>query len=232
MRTVEDMETAAKLATDYDYIESFSINSYIDAYDGSKWCCAQITDLTPNFVNIHFEAWGNKYDENGISKKSMKLAAFRFHSVGYTGQLVRAYRDFKYNKKLNTHNINELTKLISTNFDNNILQMTAYNFTQIYRGDIYFYADSLLSMANDHGATIEDLPDIMSFVENLFSLIVTWIKYFPKLSVEYTYSESYEFLYLVDFNTAVARMYPELAELLRLTFGETAKRMSKSFDVS
>lgn len=231
MRAVEDIENAAKLSASYDLIDHFNIGSYIDAHDGARWCSAQVTAENSHGVNIHFEAWCNKYDERDIPKKSSRLAPFRLHSVGYTGQLSRAYRNFNYDKAINTHNINELNKLIVSNFDSTVLQMTAYNFTQQYRGELFYYADSLLSMANECDLTLEDLPEIISFVESFFNLTVTWIEHFPSLRVEYTYSESYEYLYLTDFNSAVVRMYPELAEFMRLTFGETSRRMGKSFAV-
>jgi len=210
----------------YDYTNGFIKDSFIDAHDKQKWCVAIILSSTSETVNIRFEAWSSRYDEKGISKHSKRLAPFRLHSIGYTGQKIQAYRKFTYTKQLNTEKSNTILKLSSFN------SMDPYNFTQILRGDIFFYADSLLSLSYNYGPISEDLEDISTFFESYYRLVLCWIKHFPKVRKEYLAAKCNKFLYLTDFNTAVAVAYPELSATLSTSFGGDWERIEKSFIVN
>ncbi len=57
------------------------IGDWIDVKDAmGNWLEAQITDLTPEKVYVHYNGWGSAWDE-WISLDSPRLAIFRSHSV-------------------------------------------------------------------------------------------------------------------------------------------------------
>lgn len=71
---------------------SYQIGTYLDALDTENiWRVAQVIDLFENKLKIHYEGWGSKYDIS-IDKDSNKLARFREHTRGYTGQRYNAMR--------------------------------------------------------------------------------------------------------------------------------------------
>ena len=57
--------TLNQLAEQYDFRKDLKDGMYLDARDTSQtWCFAQAVKVTaPYSVRIHYEGWGEKYDE-------------------------------------------------------------------------------------------------------------------------------------------------------------------------
>ena len=65
---------------------------FIDALDSiNTWCVATIVEVDENMLKVHFDGWPNKWDE-WMRITSYKIAPFRRHSIGYTGQTKVAIR--------------------------------------------------------------------------------------------------------------------------------------------
>jgi len=70
---------------DKDYL---AVDMYLDAKDTvNNWCVAFVKNINheEKTVRIGFEGWSPKY-EIDIKRNSNKIAPFRTHSLGYTGQ--------------------------------------------------------------------------------------------------------------------------------------------------
>lgn len=51
-------------AESYDYLKELSVGSYLDVKDTtSTWCLANVTLLSGNIIRVHYDGWGEKYDE-------------------------------------------------------------------------------------------------------------------------------------------------------------------------
>ena len=80
--------------------ELLTVTNYVDAKDQvNNWCVGQITEefVDNGTVKVHFEGWSDRHDVI-LKKNSNKIAPFRLHTCGYTGQKRSAYRDFKLNQ--------------------------------------------------------------------------------------------------------------------------------------
>lgn len=226
------MNGTGKDEESYDFASDFSKDSFIDAHDGQKWCVAVVMSSTPETVNIRFEAWSSKYDERGISKHSKRLAPFRLHSVGYTGQTSQPYRQFTYSRRLNSDKQAVILKIIESSLDSSILNMTPFTFTQVVRGDLFIHADSLLSLSYIYDPIPEDLQDIYAFIESCFRLALAWLKHFPLVRKDYLAAKRSQLLYLTSLDAAVAMAYPELTGTMATAFGGDLRRIERSFIVS
>lgn len=70
------------------------LHQFLDARDQvNNWCVAQIieTNSEAQTVTLHFDGWSDKYNTE-VSRKTSKIAPFRSHSKGYTGQQKVALR--------------------------------------------------------------------------------------------------------------------------------------------
>lgn len=77
--------------------DPLAVDSFVDAKDSvNNWCVALVKKINheDKSVRVSFEGWSYKYDTD-IRKASIKIAPFRTHTFGYTGQPKTAYRDFK-----------------------------------------------------------------------------------------------------------------------------------------
>jgi len=118
---------------------------YLDAKDTvNNWCVAQIKNVNPaeKTIQIKFDGWSSKYDIE-IKRYSTKIAPFRTHTVGYTGQMSGALRDFKFSPTYMSHLENRVNEIIQSDFR---CFNSAYECTQFLRGELFFYVDSLLTL--------------------------------------------------------------------------------------
>ena len=59
----------------------FEVGMWVDAKDTiDQWLEAQITNMSEEQVYVHYNGWGNRWDE-WLSKTSPRLALFRTHTV-------------------------------------------------------------------------------------------------------------------------------------------------------
>lgn len=205
-------------AKDYDHTQEYKHDLYVDAKDSvGKWCVGQIVELDEdkNIARVHYDGWPLKYDEM-IPLTSNKIAPFRYFTTWYTGQVGSAYRDFHFNFVLNEKFKKELKDILENGFE--ILE-TPRKVTQYIRGDLYFYVDSMLSLFLN--TTVDELPMIYEFMGYVFKVIQLWLRVFQKtLFKNYKYSLKHKKLYMVDFDTALAKSGFELIDILSKSFGK------------
>jgi len=95
-----------------------AVDTYLDAKDHiNNWCVAIVKNINheEKTIRIGFEGWSSKYDIE-LKRNSSKIAPFRTHTFGYTGQQKTAYRDFKITPTYMTHLEKRIKELIDTNF--------------------------------------------------------------------------------------------------------------------
>ena len=73
-------------------------------------------EYSENTLRIHYEGWSDKYDEF-LSIRSPKIAPFRTHTQGYTGQVKQAYREFVLNDEYHGKMLNKVKEIVLTNFE-------------------------------------------------------------------------------------------------------------------
>ena len=77
--------------------DPLAVDMFVDAKDSvNNWCVAQVRKVKHDVksVKLSFEGWSSKYDTE-VKRGSMKIAPFRVHTFGYTGQQKAAFREFK-----------------------------------------------------------------------------------------------------------------------------------------
>jgi len=230
MQSKKDLESICKQCLSLSYQDGYTQFSYIDANDGAKWRVAQIIGVANNSLEIHYEGWTIKYDEKNLPKTAAKLAPFRSCSRGYTGQNIQAYRDFNFETSECLNKQTTLQKLISSNLDNTI-GISAYELTQLIRGELFFYCDSLLSLAHYYRPNLENLQKVYETIGLYLDMILLWLEKFPLWKNEYELCKKYKYLYLIDYETALACCSNEFEEILRNCFGSDWNRLEKSFCV-
>lgn len=229
MLTNKNLKDESKITEEYKYIKNFSIGSYIDCNDGQSWKVAQIKDANDTAIDIHYEAWAFKYDESAIPKTVSKLAPFRMNTVGYTGQKKDPYRDFKYIKQEKQAFENQMKQIIDSQFK---ISLPAYEITQLIRGRLFIFADSLLTSVHYYRPNIKDWEEILEFFDKTFEFILQWFAAFPKFRSDYEACSTNKYLYIDDPQAAVACCYPEFFEILKLCFGIYPERLAQPIKVS
>lgn len=228
MKAGDDLEDAVQASLDFSLASSLDTVRYVDLYDKKQWCVAEIQSRAEDTVAVHYEAWNRKYDEPFLSRSCARLANFRSHTVGYTGPKT-VHRKFEFASGVNGAHIERLRVFVKAGFD---LKLSPIEITEYLRGDLFLYADTLLTMMHVFKPTLADIQEILSFTETLFTLILQWIKLFPEFRKEYELSKEYPNLYLTSARTAVARCYPELMELVDTCLNVNSIRTADSFRVS
>lgn len=126
-------------------IDYLAVDTYVDAKDTvNNWCVAIVKGINHDerTVRVGFEGWSSKYDIE-VKRTSNKIAPFRTHSFGYTGQQKIAYRDFKMTSTYMAYMEKRVQEVIDSNF---MGFSNAYECTQFIRGELYYYVDSLLTL--------------------------------------------------------------------------------------
>jgi hypothetical protein len=126
-------------------IDWLAVDTYVDAKDTvNNWCVACVKHINHDekTIRLCFEGWSSKYDIE-IKRTSPKIAPFRTHTFGYTGQSKTTYRDFKITATYMAH----MEKRVKEVMDSNFMGFSnAYECTQFIRGELYYYVDSLLTL--------------------------------------------------------------------------------------
>lgn len=237
MSLQEEIKEEIKGSAGEENANWFLNDCFVDVFDKRKWLVAQIIERNPPYITVHYEAWSDRFNERVPLGDSSKLAPFRLHSVGYTGQKNQPFRPLKdRNTLLVMQELEQkqqlVLRLIKAEFNGAALSMTPFDVVQQIRGSLFFYADSLLSLSWYYKLNKENLPQIFDFFSLLYELIAKWLKHFPSIKASYSRSRKDAHLYLRDFDVAMAMCYPELGQMLGLTFLSSKARMAKSFEVS
>jgi len=125
-----------------DYLQ---VDSYLDAKDTvNKWCVAVVKNINyeEKAILISFDGWSAKFDLL-VKRTSSKIAPFRTHTVGYTGQVKQAYRDFLITPTYMAILEKRIREIITSNF---LCFQSGYECTQFLRGELFQYVDSLLTL--------------------------------------------------------------------------------------
>ncbi len=232
MNTAENkisLEDACQIAQLYDSTEHFVPSRYIDVDDRGIWRVAIVTERAGNVVSIHFEAWAPRYDERNVRLDSARLAPFRRRTMGYTGQEKQAYRDFKFQPAKHLEFEHRLEEILEGMADPK--ETTADKLTQFLRGDLFFYVDSLLTLAHLASPDLLAIDSIFHILERTLALVAAWEKRFPELRPAYDAMSGNEKLYLVHPGAAFVASYSELAATLRSCFGLN-RRVIDTFKVT
>ena len=222
------LEDACQISATYDITQDFLPNTFIDVHDKTVWRVAQITRKQGSIIDVHYEAWSQKYDENNLQLNSIRVTPFRSHTVGYTGQPKCPYRDFQFSDRECLAYDKKLRYFMSKNF---IVQDKANDINQFFRGSLFIYVDTLLTFIHFSGPPPEVITQVLSFCDLNFEFIMSYIKDFPTFKKEYELTSSFPFLYLGHNKAALALCYTEFAELLKLFLGVYVNRTSETFKV-
>lgn len=113
---------------------------WVDAMDTiNSWLTAQIEEVEDNTIKVHFDGWPHKWDE-WMRITSYKVAPFRRHSVGYTGQTKVAIRKEEYSLE----QYKKLIEKVDICIQNNLKGLGAGETTQFYRGEVFVALDNIL----------------------------------------------------------------------------------------
>ena len=216
----QDESKINKEANSYELNDYLQVGSFIDCKDTvNNWWVAKIVDNEQDKeeVNIHFDGWGQKYDET-IPYISNRLGSFRSITVGYTGMKNNTKReDWRYSKKQLDTMTKEVEKTIKSEFDN---FKSAQEVTQFLRGKLFTFVDSLLANCDDDTNSPDDFRDMIEFMEKVFLLIIKWLELFPSKYMEYfEIHKKNKKAFLVNVNVAVAASGNELINMLSNWFG-------------
>jgi len=158
-------------------LDYLAMDYYVDAKDQvNNWCVAQINEVMhdKNSIKIHFDGWSSRYDVVVKRNNHQKMAPFRSHTVGYTGQAKNAYREFKLTPTYMSLMQNKIEAIIDSKFQ---CFASAYECTQFIRGELFFYIDSFTTLFQQ--TTSDDMPALIDFMQLTFKLILTWMEIFP-----------------------------------------------------
>lgn len=132
------------------------LHQFVDARDQvNNWCLAQIIDINSEdqTVTVHFDGWSDKYNAP-FPKKTNKIAPFRSHSKGYTGQQKVALRTgWNLNQTQIVMLEKKLKEIIQSKFT---CFESAHACTQFIRGELYVFVDSVMTIYTN--ITSNDLP--------------------------------------------------------------------------
>jgi len=218
------LDEISKAISTFDPTKTYLKGKYVDAHDQISWKVAYILNEQPSVIGIHYEGWGPRFDEPEIKKILYRLAPFRKNTLGYTGQVMQAYREFRYNKA----EMQKYEKIIDSLIQNPLFILAPIEFTQEIRGNLFFYIDNLLTMLHIANPAQNDIKEILDFLKKTVKMIIEWMKFSWDLIPEFEFSEKYEQLYNLHGRTSICLVYEEFSIVLGGLFG-SLKRSAQTF---
>lgn len=153
----------------------------------------------------------------------------RRHTRGYTGQKSSTLRHTYPTAKDVQDAIAQVTALIESNF----ASMGANEYNQFVRGHLFVLVDSLATIQTLKTPQFKDEAMItLELCTKVVKLMCKWLKLFPEYLQYYVECGQVQNLYLVSLKHAVAASLPELAEMLKLSFGLIARGEQKFASLS
>lgn len=183
----------------------------------NNWCVAQIVDVNneAQTITIHYDGWSDKYNIT-VSKKTSKIAPFRSHCKGYSGQNKVALRPgWTLNQTTLVMLETKIKEIVDSKFT---CFESAHACTQFVRGELFIFVDSILSLSQC--LTSNDLPSVIEFISLVFQLILTWMEIFPLYYNSYKECQQSPSLFCVDLPAAISQCGPELSEILGKIWGK------------
>lgn len=197
-------------------IDYLAVDTYVDAKDSvNNWCVAIVKNINyeEKTVRLGFEGWSSKYDVE-LKRSSTKIAPFRTHTLGYTGQQKTAYRDFKITPTYMAHLEKRVKEIMESNF---LGFANAYECTQFLRGELYYYVDSLLTLPLV--IREEDLPSILQFIELVFRMTLKWYEILPAFVPAWKEAQLTQNLMNVDLHAAISMCSYEISQIFGKMWG-------------
>jgi len=217
-------EEIKKAIESFDPFKTYLKDTYIDMYDVNAWRVGVIEKITEDRIEVHFEGWGRKFDEKNVKVTEVRVAPFRKHTRGYTGQQKSTFREFTYSRDTKLALEAKLKGLMERSF----VVEDPYEFNQFFRGELFFFVDSLLTSLGVSPPAHEFGSEILKFLELYLQMIVQWLKLLWDLKEELETAGKWDLLYAVHGRTSVALSYPDIAESLSKLFGGSI-RSPRSF---
>jgi len=221
-------ETIKKNINSFDPLKTYVKDTYIDMYDVNTWRVGIITKREDDHIEVHFEGWPEKYDVAKVKVTEFRVAPFRRYTKGYTGDVKSTHRTFEYSQEVKKVMEEKVKELLANSFN----VKDGYEFTQFFRGELFFYVDALLTSLSASPSNPESvlnpkfIPEILTFLELCLQVIVEWLKISFDLKEELEAAEKWDTLYAVHGRTAVAMSYIELAETLCKLFGGSIRSLT------
>ena len=157
MVSIEDiMNELQKL----DIIKQYKEGKYIDVLKDELWHVGYIIKENEKVFSIHFEGQSRDNDLILIKEGLNIIAPFRIYTQGYTGPSDRARRFFKYSQTYKKEIESKLMSLIDSKFSVN----DPIEFTQFFRGELFFYIDSLITSL-PKSITKDNIKEILEFLK-------------------------------------------------------------------
>jgi hypothetical protein len=193
---------------------------WVDALDSiNSWLSATIEEVDDNTIKVHFDGWPHKWDE-WMKITSYKVAPFRKHSIGYTGQTKVAIRK----NDLTAEQYRKMIEKMDICIKNNLKGLGALDTTQFYRGTVFTALDHLMGKTYEQNEA--DLFDVaIDFIKKSIELVTTYFRLVPDMLTQFAEAKRYHDLYLVDENIAVALCYREFTDMLRTIFCGNARTL-------
>eukprot|EP00826_Nyctotherus_ovalis_P031975 TRINITY_DN2577_c0_g7_i1.p1 TRINITY_DN2577_c0_g7~~TRINITY_DN2577_c0_g7_i1.p1 ORF type:complete len:277 (-),score=78.87 TRINITY_DN2577_c0_g7_i1:697-1527(-) len=199
-------------------ISTYCLHSFVDLYDTNTWRVGIVTQVQDNCIDVHFEGWAPKYDEKNVKVTEFRVEPFRKYTRGYTGQVKSTYRVFAYSSEERKEMERRLRETVEKRFVEEALE-----FTRFFRGELFFFVDSLLTSLAVSPPSAELVPEILLFLDSTLNAMIEWMKVSWELREEMEAGEKWDLLYAVHGRTAAAVAHAEVAETLRKLFGESAR---------
>jgi hypothetical protein len=186
---------------------------WVDAMDTiNSWLAGQIEEIEDNTIKVHFDGWPHKWDE-WMRITSFRVAPFRKHSVGYTGQTKVAIRKEEYSME----QYQKMIEKIDICIKNNLKGLGAGETTQFYRGEVFVALDNILGRTYEPNET-EMFEVGIQFIKKAIELVCTYLKLIPDMLVQLEEATLNDELFFIDENVAVALCHTEFTEILKTIF--------------
>ncbi len=159
------------------------VGTWLDIKDEREnWCLAEVLELntTTKSLLVSFDGWPHTYDEASfrthvqtIPLDSPRLAPLRSFSRAYTGTLKKNSRSFEFRDPDIKAGLEAIRQLWEAKLD-------AYDWTQLVRGRIFVFVESLLTSCLGAKETLPK-PQIESIVEVCDAYLQAYNRWLNKL---------------------------------------------------
>ena len=227
------IEESVALLEKYIASRDYKPKSFVDKFDQNSncWRVAIVLQRNETTVDITYEGWSTKYDENKIHVNDKSLGAYRKYTVGYTGQSKQAFRNFSIKEEELTEIMEMMKEQIRCNFsfEVNSKLYTPWQWTQKFRGRLFVYLDSVFTLMHFYELKDKQREKIDLILATFAEFVCVFIAHCKDWKMYFLASQAKHDLFLVNLNCAIAGTISEIIELLKLLFGSNVARADKSF---
>jgi len=202
-----------EVVKNYNIKQLFQQGYYLDVnISENQWEVAKITEMNSDKITVEFDSLLSQ-SINTFSNEDKKLAPFRSHTCGYTGDKNNTIRKINEPLGINLQNIcDKSLKIISLTEK----ELCGYQIVQVISGELFYFIDTIF--CGQH----YKFEQIVSLIEQINVVYVICIQLIAKLvnskSSLIKNQKDNEFLYVNNELTAIFHIIPELLEIIRTTF--------------